>query len=149
MKLSTSSTIIAPPLALCRSAPSLSCTARRNYNGLCRGDSRVPRAKQGRAIEHLLLELLEVQVDYWSDVEREELRHHEATNHDQPERPTRSCISPEPHCDGDSADDCCERRHDEGPEPVHARVVDGLFGRFARFSPLAGEVNDHDSVLFA
>ena len=147
MKISTSSTIIAPPRELCSAAPSLSCTAGRNNDRLRGGDAGVARAEEGRTIEHLLLEFLEVQVDYRSDVEREELRHDEATNHDQPERPTRSCVGPETHCDGDSADDCRECRHDNWPEPVHAGIMDGLFGGFARVTPLAGEVDDHNAVL--
>jgi len=40
-----------------------------------------------------------------------------------------------------------ERCHDDGPEPLHARLVNGLVSGQALLHPLLREVHDHDPVL--
>ena len=64
-----------------------------------------------------------------------------------PERPARRAVGPEARGDRHRADHRGQRGHDDRPEAVHARVVDGLLGRLAGVHALAREVHDHDSVL--
>jgi len=52
----------------------------------------VGRAEEGEAIEHLFLELLEVQIDHGRDVERQELRHDQPADDHESERPARGAV---------------------------------------------------------
>ena len=61
------------------------------------------RAEEGRAVQHLLLELLEVEVDHRRDVERDELGDDQAADDDQAERPARGAVGAEAERDRDRA----------------------------------------------
>ena len=103
--------------------------------------------EQESAIQHSFLELLEVQVDHWRDVEGDELRDHQPTHDDHPERPARGSVGPEADRNGSRADHRGEGRHQDGPEAIQTRIVNGALGRLAGCDPLAGKIDDHDSVL--
>jgi hypothetical protein len=46
----------------------------------------VSRAEEGHPVEHLLLELFEIEIDDGRDVECDELRYYEATYDDESQR---------------------------------------------------------------
>src|SRR3954451_21394170 len=54
--------------------------------------SFVTRTEKGRSIEHLLLELFHIEVNYGRDVQRNELRDNQAANNNQSQRPSRGTI---------------------------------------------------------
>src|ERR1700745_3016648 len=47
------------------------------------------RSRGGAALGHPVLEGLEVEIDHWGEIEREQLRDEEPPNHCQTERPAR------------------------------------------------------------
>ena len=65
----------------------------------------MPGVEERRAVQHLLLELLEVEVDRGRDEERDELRDDEAADDDETERPPRRPVGPEAERDRKSAED--------------------------------------------
>src|SRR5438309_341684 len=74
---------------------------------------RVPRTEERGAVEYLLLKLFEVKIDYRRDVERDELRNHQAADNHQPERPPRRTIRSVTQRDGHCAKHRRQRGHQD------------------------------------
>src|SRR5436190_17969212 len=111
------------------------------------GSSGLARAEECSSIQNVLLKALEIEVDHRSYVERNKLRDHQTTHHDQTQRTTRRTMSTKPQCDRQGSKHSGQRSHEDWSKAVHARVVDRLFGRFTRLNSLTREVDDHDAVL--
>src|ERR1019366_8134802 len=99
------------------------------------------------AIEHVFLEIFEIEIDCWRDVERDELGDEQAADDDQTQRPAGSAISAETQRDGNRAHDGGERGHNDRAETIHAGIVNRFVGSLAFSHALQGEVDDHDAVL--
>src|SRR5262245_1918755 len=99
------------------------------------------------AIQNLLLKLLEIQVNHWRDIQRDELRNDESTNHYQSQRPPRRSIRSVSERDRNRTKHRRQRRHQNRPETIHTRIVNRLVRRLARLDSMAREVDDHDAVL--
>src|SRR5437762_2546125 len=82
--------------------------------------------EEAHAVEHLLLELLQVQIDDWSHVEGDELRHHQPADHYEAECAPRGAVGSVAERDGQRADDRGHRGHDDRPEPIQARLVNRI-----------------------
>ena len=46
----------------------------------------MPSAEERNAVQHLLLEIFQVEVNDWRDVQGDELRYHQAADDDQAQR---------------------------------------------------------------
>src|SRR5262249_13888782 len=84
------------------------------------------------AIQDLLLELFQLQVNHRSDVESDELGDEEPSHDDETQRPTRRAVGAITQSDRQRAKDRGERRHDDRAKTVHARVMDGLLASSPR-----------------
>src|ERR1043166_140660 len=111
----------------------------------CRYCLRAPGAEKGTAVEYAFLKLLEVEIDYRCDVKRDELRNHQPANYNQAQRPARRTISAITQRDRRRAEDGSQRRHQNRPEAIHARIVNCLISSFAVFNSLTCKVDNQDS----
>src|SRR4051812_38823100 len=73
---------------------------------------RPPRTQEGHLVEHLFLELLQVEVDDRRDVEGDELRHHQTADDGETQGTARRSVRTVAQRDGQRADDRCHRGHD-------------------------------------
>src|SRR5260370_33595847 len=105
------------------------------------------RPEKGKAIQDLLLELFEVEIDRWSNEKGDELRHNQAADHNESERPARGAIGPVAEGDGQGAHERGHGGHHDGTEALHAGVVNRLIVWCTVLDPLLCAVYDHDSVF--
>src|SRR5690349_3333584 len=93
------------------------------------------------------LQPLEVQVDHRRDVQREELRKHQAADHRQAERHARGAAGAEADGDRQAAHERRHGGHHDRPEAGQPGLVDRLLRRQAAALRLDREVDHHDGVL--
>src|SRR5205814_6083461 len=110
---------------------------------------RMSRPEEGKAIQDLLLELFEVEIDRRSNEKGDELRHNQAANHNESERPARGAIRPVAEGDGKGAHERGHGGHLDGTEALHASLVNCLIVWYTVLDALLGEVQDLDSVVFS
>src|SRR5512135_784127 len=110
-------------------------------------EAAVLGAEERSAVQDFFLKLFEIEINHRGDEQGDELGHNQAADDDQTERAARRAVGAEAERDRNCAEHRRERGHEDRPEPVHARVVDRLLGRFAVIDALQREVDDHDAVL--
>src|SRR5262249_14261626 len=125
-------------------APALSASGHFRLRGRPHGRRRalvLLRSPEERdPVEHLLLEILHVEVDHGRHEEREELRDEEPAYDDEAEGTPARAVRPDAERDRERAEDGRERRHEDGPEAVHGRVVDRLHRVLAVVHAVAREI---------
>ena len=90
----------------------------------------------------------DVDVIHRRDVQRQELRHQQAADDRQPERPARFGARAEPERNRQRADQRAHRRHHDRPEAHQTRFVNRFERRLAVLAlGDRREVHHHDAVL--
>src|SRR5258705_12278121 len=97
----------------------LICYAILGRNGAASGRyRRMPRMEERRAVQYLILELLEVQIDHRSDIQSDELGYHQSADDDHTERPAGRPVGSVARGNGHGPEDGRQSRHDDGTETV-------------------------------
>ena len=105
------------------------------------------RPEEREAVQHFLLELFQVEIDGRRHIEGDKLRDNQSPYDHQSQRATRGAVSSEAKRNRQCTHQRCECGHHNGPETLHAGVVNGLIIRYSMLDALLREIHDHDSVF--